>query len=56
MIGSAWETSLGQAIEAVYEAAFEVTKDKSEAEVYAKHILEEWLNEHEEPVERVQAA
>lgn len=56
MIGSAWETSLGQAIEAVYEAALEVTKDRTKAEVYAKHILEAWLNEYEEPAESVQAA
>jgi len=56
MIGSTWETSLGHAVEAVYEAALEVTKDKHQAELYAKTILEDWLNEYEEPVERVQAA
>ena len=56
MIGSTWETSLGHAVEAVYEAAFEVTKDKDKAELYTKMILEGWLAEHEEPVERVQAA
>ena len=56
MIGSTWETSLGRAVEAIYEAALEITKDEHKAQLYTKIILEGWLDEHEEPVESVQAA
>ena len=56
MVGEAWDTQLGDALVAVYQAALEITNDQVEASIYTKQILEQWLNAPVEPVAREQAA
>ncbi len=56
MVGEVQEPRLGDALQALYKAALEVTNSKEEACIYTKHILEQWLHESEKPVVCEQAA
>ena len=56
MVGQVQEPRLGEALQALYVAAFEITNSQEEACIYTKHIIEQWLSESENPIVCEQAA